>query len=1104
MNRITITFLKQPEKIIFYCITGIISALLLIALFYIDQITIEQHGYTTYKNTQNQLTRIHNRLTSKLQNNIQVVRGLPGLISINPNLSQKQYQTAVQHLLDDHSELRNIALAPDLVIRYMYPIKGNEAAIGLDYRKLPSQFAAVNKAHVTRQLVLAGPVKLVQGGTGLITRLPVFIKKDQKETFWGIVSAVIDADLLFKRSGLLDDNLAIDIAIRGKDSLGSDGDVFFGNPDLFKHSKLEHTLELPYGSWQLAARPKEGWTTLPKNIGLQRAILSAIALAILIIITSFIRSTLKASLANRKFLNLLENAPIPYAVNANDQTISYVNKTFTETYGYTLEDIPTLDEWWIKAYPNPAYRQHVKESWYLKLQHSKSTGQVFEPLEVSIQCKNGEVKTVLASPATLDAASKEDQLIVLYDITLRKRNEQQLQLSSQVFKGTQEGIIITDPEGVIIDVNPAFCKITGYNREEVIGQNPNILSSGKQTPEFYTDMWEKLNQKGYWKGELWNRKKDGQLYAEILTISSLKNALGQKTHHIGLFSDITYSKEQQKKLELMAHFDELTLLPNRALFSDRFNQAIAHSKRTETLLAICFLDLDNFKPVNDHYGHSVGDQLLIKVAQRIKEHIREEDTVSRQGGDEFAILLGDIESSEHCEQTVQRIINALAQPFTLDEKNINISASIGVSLYPNDNADLDTLLRHADQAMYQVKQKGRGSYRLFNPADDQYLVKKQKQLTEIQQALLNNQLCLYYQPKVDMTTGTVFGAEALIRWQHPEKGLIPPLDFLPVIADTALETQIGNWVINEALKQLSLWNVQGIKLEISINISSYHLQSPTFIKQLDTALAMYPEINSNLLQLEILESSALGDLDSIKQIIKTCKNALGLCIALDDFGTGYSSLTHLRNLPVNTIKIDQSFVRDILDDPNDYTIIDGVIGLAHSFNRAVIAEGVETTRHGLMLLLMGCHKAQGYGISRPIPATQIPDWLHNYKPNQQWIACGNKNYSEKERNIEIFKLIIEQWIQKIETSLQSENCNTQHWPIMDSKKCQCGFWINRARQTQLFNITDLDDLKARHDEMHQLANTLMDQHLAKINITDNQFKTLQSCINTLKNTLLKM
>ncbi|NOR69651.1 MAG: EAL domain-containing protein [Methylomarinum sp.] len=985
----------------------------------------------------------------------------------------------------------------------MYPIKGNEAAIGLDYRKLPSQFAAVNKARVTRQLVLAGPVKLVQGGTGLITRLPVFIKKDQKETFWGIVSAVIDANLLFKRSGLLDDNLAIDIAIRGKDSLGSDGDVFFGNPDLFKHSKLKHTLELPYGSWQLAARPKEGWTTLPKNIGLQRAILSAIALAILIIITSFIRSTLKASLANRTFLNLLENAPIPYAVNTKDQTISYVNKTFTETYGYTLEDIPTLHEWWIKAYPNPTYRQQVKESWFLNLEKFKSTGMPFEPLEVDIQCKSGEIKTVLASPTTLDIASEENHLIVLYDITKRKLNEQQLQLSSQVFKGTQEGIIITDPEGGIIDVNPAFCRITGYSLQEVIGQNPKILSSGKQSAEFYDNMWDTLNQKGYWQGELWNRKKDGQIYAETLRISSLQDEQGQNTHHIGLFSDITHKKEQQKKLELMAHYDVLTQLPNRALFADRFKQAIAHSKRTDTLLAVCFIDLDNFKPVNDQYGHNVGDQLLIKVAHRIKEKIREEDTVSRQGGDEFALLLGNIESIELCEKTLQRIIKALAQPFNIDEKNINISASIGATLYPHDNADLDTLLRHADQAMYQVKQKGRDSFHLFNPTDDQDLIKKQKQLDEIQQALVNNQLCLYYQPKVDMITGTVVGAEALIRWQHPEKGLIPPLDFLPIIADTALEIQIGDWVINESLKQLSLWNAQGIKLELSINISSYHLQSPNFINQLDTVLAKYPKVNSNELQLEILESSALGDLASIRQTIKTCKNTLGLCIALDDFGTGYSSLTHLRNLPVNTIKIDQSFVRDMLDDPNDFTIIDGVIGLSHSFNRAVIAEGVETTEHGLMLLLMGCHKAQGYGISRPIPADQLPDWLHNYKPNQLWIACGNKNYSEKERRIEIFKLIIKQWTQKIETSLQSKNSNTQHWPIMDSKKCQCGIWINRARQDQLFNAKDLDDLDAQHDVMHQLAITLMKQYLAKIDITDDQLKTLKSSIKTLKSTLQK-
>ena len=310
----------------------------------------------------------------------------------------------------------------------------------------------------------------------------------------------------------------------------------------------------------------------------------------------------------------------------------------------------------------------------------------------------------------------------------------------------------------------------------------------------------------------------------------------------------------------MAHYDVLTKLPNRVLLTDRFRLALAHSKRQKNLLAVCFLDLDNFKSVNDLYGHEVGDHLLIEVSRRIKSGIRDEDTVSRQGGDEFALLLGNVESIPQCEHLITRLIESLAQPYHIDEHPIFIGASVGITLFPNDGADFDTLMRHADQAMYQAKLAGRNRYHLFNAEQDHLTAEKHTQLEIIKQALSNNEFCLYYQPKVDMTTGNVFGAEALIRWNHPEKGLIPPLEFLPIIDGTKLEILIGNWVINEALTQLDYWNEQGIEIEISVNISSYHLQSPSFVADLETALALHPKVQSKYLQLEALESSALGDI----------------------------------------------------------------------------------------------------------------------------------------------------------------------------------------------------------------------------------------------------
>ena len=655
----------------------------------------------------------------------------------------------------------------------------------------------------------------------------------------------------------------------------------------------------------------------------------------------------------------------------------------------------------------------------------------------------------------------------------RIESGKQLALAARVFNDSHEAIMLTDVNGDIINVNPAFTEITGYELRDIVGENPSRLSSDKCGPEFYFDIWEKIHAKGFWHGEVPSRKKNGEPYIKLLTISALKDEDDNILNYLGMFSDITQSKEQQEKLHLMAHYDVLTQLPNRTLFADRFSLAVSHSKRNETLLAICFLDLDNFKPVNDHYGHEVGDQLLIEVAQRIKAELREEDTVSRQGGDEFALLLKDLMSVEECGPLLTRLHYSLAQPYQINGHFIMIGASSGVTVYPSDNSDIDTLLRHADQAMYQAKLAGKNRYKIFNAEHDLKTIQQQTKLHEIQQALLNGELNLYYQPKVNMKTGKVFGAEALIRWQHPEKGIIPPLDFLPLISGTDLEIQVGEWVINQALKQMSIWQEQAINLEVSVNVSSYHLQDKLFIEQLDTALALVPEINAEHFQLEILESTALGDIQTISRIIKQCRDLLGIKIALDDFGTGYSSLTHLRSLAITTVKIDQSFVRDMLDDPSDYAIINSVIGLADSFSREVIAEGVETTEHGLMLLIMGCEQAQGYGIARPMPASEIAEWLAQYKPNQQWLMTAKQSLTTKQMQLRLLTLATEQWQRYFVKNILLKPAQIEYWPIMTKNKCQCGTWIKRARQEASFSDRWLTEFEHVHDEIHLIANDLL-------------------------------
>ncbi|MFK5950392.1 MAG: PAS domain S-box protein [Methylococcales bacterium] len=726
-----------------------------------------------------------------------------------------------------------------------------------------------------------------------------------------------------------------------------------------------------------------------------------------------------------------------------------------------VEDIQTHPYW--ESFKDVTTKANLKACWSEPIMgsHNKVLG-TFEIYHHEISSPEQKDFELIEFSARLVAIAIE-----------RSQTNERLLMLSNVFTNTHEGITITDKNKRIIDINPAFTEITGYKREEVIGKNPGLLSSGKQSPEFYAEMWQQLDKQGYWQGEVWNRHKEGEIYAELLNISTLLDEKGDVTNYVGVFSDITQSKQQQEKINLMAHYDVLTGLPNRALFVDRFHQAIAHSHRTSQQLAVCFLDLDNFKPVNDNYGHEVGDQLLIEVAQRITATIREEDTVSRQGGDEFALLLNDIAYVEQCEQTLERIHHTLVQPYIIDGHSHKISASCGVTLYPNDQGDIDTLLRHADQAMYQAKQAGRNHYQFFNTKQNQAITLKQHQLSEIEHALDNNEFQLFYQPKVNMKTGEVYGAEALIRWIHPEKGLIPPLEFLPLVDGADLEIKIGDWVINQAILQLDKWQQQGINLEVSINISSTHLLSAGFIKKFDAALLKYPSVNSQTLQLEILESSALGDLNTIINIIKICKQQLGLTFSLDDFGTGYSSLTHLRNLPVNTIKIDQSFVRDMLDDSDDYVIIDGVIALADSFNREVIAEGVETTNHGLMLLIMGCERAQGYGISKPIPADTFLSWLNNYTPNQEWLSFSSKQRTVKENKIKLYRLVSERWKNLFISNMQSAPQDMEVCPIMDMRCCHCSYWIHRARQEQLFEEKWQHRLEQAHEKIHNIAHELL-------------------------------
>ena len=571
------------------------------------------------------------------------------------------------------------------------------------------------------------------------------------------------------------------------------------------------------------------------------------------------------------------------------------------------------------------------------------------------------------------------------DITKQKLSEEKLKLAASVFSHAGESIIITDANGMILEVNGNFSHTTGYSREEAIGKNPRIFRSGKQPPEFYADMWNTLKEEGYWTGEIWNRRKNGEVYAEIKTVSAVLDENGITTHYVALGNDITPIKEHQEQLERIAHFDLLTNLPNRVLLSDRLSQAILQCNRHKQSLAVVFLDLDGFKAINDTYGHNVGDDLLIALSVRMKEALRESDSLARIGGDEFVAILVDLITIEDCKPVLERLLLAASEPVIIDDIVLNVSASIGVTLYPQDDVDADQLMRHADQAMYAAKESGKNRYHFFDTAQDDAIKEQRESLGAIRSALDNHQFILYYQPKVNMKTGSVIGVEALIRWQHPNKGLLNPIEFLPVIENNPMMIELGEWVINTALTQMSQWQAMdlGFPLNTSVNICPIQLQQTNFIDRLATLLAAHSDVEPQYLELEVLETSALEDVHHVSKIMNACI-ALGIRFSLDDFGTGYSSLTYLRRLPANLIKIDQTFVRDMLIDVDDLAIVEGVIALAKSFKRDVIAEGVETIEHGTALLQLGCELAQGYGIAKPMPASDIPRWIRDWKPDTNW------------------------------------------------------------------------------------------------------------------------
>jgi diguanylate cyclase (GGDEF)-like protein/PAS domain S-box-containing protein len=611
---------------------------------------------------------------------------------------------------------------------------------------------------------------------------------------------------------------------------------------------------------------------------------------------------------------------------------------------------------------------------FMESPHSRAMGQGREL--VGLRRDNTEFPCELGL-ATMHHKKRGFVVVSVMDITVRKRAEEELRIAAIAFE-SQSGMTVTDPHGVILRVNRAFTSLTGYTKEEVVGKTLAILRSGRHPPEFYRQMWATIGEKAYWQGQIWNRRKNGRIYAEWLTITAVTATDGQVTHYVGTFSDITENSEAEAQIHRLAYYDALTQLPNRRLLQDRLSQALAACGRSKQYGAVLFLDLDNFKTLNDTRGHDTGDQLLIEVTRRLRMAVRECDTVARLGGDEFIVLLEELsdqpdEAAKLAKQIGEKLGITIGLPCHIDGTDFHCTASIGIRLFHTQET-VEELLKHADLAMYQAKASGRNTLRFFDPAMQAKLDERSELESELRKALKHQQLQLYYQPQLD-ASGRIVGAETLLRWRHPQRGMVAPDTFIPLAEDCGLILPIGQWVLETACTQLALWAAtkSSRELVLAVNVSARQFRQADFVEQVKAVLHT-SGADPHRLKLELTESLVLDNVADTIEKMQQLK-AIGVSFSMDDFGTGYSSLAYLTQLPLDQLKIDRSFVLNLPDNINDGIIAKTIISMGRSLALDVIAEGVETEGQYEFLERYGCHAYQGYLYSQAVPLEGFEAYL---------------------------------------------------------------------------------------------------------------------------------
>ncbi|MEL0584911.1 MAG: EAL domain-containing protein [Candidatus Thiodiazotropha sp. (ex. Lucinoma kazani)] len=669
--------------------------------------------------------------------------------------------------------------------------------------------------------------------------------------------------------------------------------------------------------------------------------------------------------SENRYRQLVDDSPTPILL-LQENKIVFLNEAAKQTLAVSIQK-PLINK-------QACILFHDASPQLLEAQIKSLRNHNSQPYEAAFRRADGIIIQVEVFVSPVEHEGAPATQLVFTDVTQRKESDAKLKQAVQIIEHTMEGVLITDSNGVIDSVNPAFTEITGYSEQEIITQHPRILISGRHPPEFFEELWDNVRNTGSWRGEVWNQRKNGEVYPVWMTISCVRDEQGSVMHYVAVFSDITSIKQTQSQLEHLAHHDSLTNLPNRLLFEDRLEHAIAQAKRQKRQLAVLFLDLDRFKNINDSLGHAMGDELLKEVAARLQKILRDDDTAARLGGDEFTVLVENIEDPSQAAVVATKIQEKFKAPFKIAGRELHVTTSIGISIYPEDGKDVADLTKNADAAMYQAKEQGRNNYRYYTSELTRTAFERLLLETELRSALHQNQLLLYYQPQISLNNGEMTGAEAVLRWHHPRLGIIPPARFIPLAEESGLIHEIGNWVLQEACAQTRYLNKQGLfQGRMAINLSVRQIMQTDLILRFEQIIAD-SGCPPTMLQLEVTEGIFMGQMQHSVPVLDVFKK-LGVSIAIDDFGTGYSSLSYLKQLPIDKLKIDRSFIRDMPHDSDAVAITQAIVSLGKNLGLRITAEGIETMAQQSLLQKMGCQEGQGYLYSPPVPAETFEEML---------------------------------------------------------------------------------------------------------------------------------